>query len=77
MLKVNLDVKGIEELKISRCLEKFGKETKLRYSVISAGGNTHVEFFVYNIGARNEILRRFRHFKNLEIVSIETRKVFE
>jgi hypothetical protein len=74
VLEVRIKGKGPEN-KVVRTLEKFSKGFDFPYSIHTNKGQFKLEFCVRNLAARTEILRRLRHVKGFELLSVDTQRL--
>ena len=74
MLNIVLQCKGVSEMKMVNLLEKYGRSIRINYSVDGSDNNLQVSFNVRTISARNEILRRIKLLKKIELLTVQTHR---
>ena len=76
MFKVKLSCKVVEA-KAARTLDKFSKNSYFRYTIKSTNiedSPISIDFDVKNLAARNELIRRFRHIRDFQLLEIQTER---
>ena len=75
MFKIKLVCKNVSEVKIARCLFKYGKSFPFYYKIKTIGDVVEAEFDLNSQSSLNELTRRLKHIKNIIFNFSEIEKV--
>jgi hypothetical protein len=75
MLKIKLKCRNVPEVKIAKCLCKYGHSFPFYYKIKAAAGAVEAEFNVNSQGSLNELTRRLKHIKGIEFEYAEIERL--
>lgn len=75
MLKIKLNCRNVPEVKIAKCLCKFGKSFPFEYEIKAVENVTEATFNLNSQSSLNELVRRLKHIKGIDFKFSKIEKV--